>query len=147
MKKLIRLVSFVLVFSFAIVLPVHAETVVEPRGSKFFAAHDTFLYKTGATEFQVWFDVTANAAIMEQLGVSCIDVDVSADGVNWTVAKTYTMQEYYSQMICENTVSHTGYVTYTDAIPGYYYRAYITFYAKNSYGIGELFRYAPAIQM
>ena len=35
-------------------------------------------------------------------------------------------------MVDQNTSSYAGYVTYSGASSGYYYTAYVTFYAKNS---------------
>jgi hypothetical protein len=83
---------------------------------------------------------------MDELGVSSIEVDRSPDGENWTLIRTYDADDY-SQMIRENTGSHEGCITYRYATPSYYYRAYITFYAKNSAGSGKRFRYTAVLQM
>ena len=147
MKKLVRLVCMLLVFSFLVAVPAQATSDAESRGSTFFAEYGTDLYKTSSSSFQIWFDVTANAGTsMQVLGVSEIIVYRSADQQSWTKMRTYTM-ENYPDMVDQSTGSHTGYVTYNYATTGYYYTAYITFYAKNSTGIGERYVYTEILHM
>ena len=147
MKKSIRVICMLLVCSLFFAIPAQATTVVEPRESAFFSYYGTDLYKTSSSSFQIWFDVVANAGTsMQVLGVSEIIVYRSADQQSWTKMRTYTMDNY-SQMVAQNTQSHDGYVTYNYATTGYYYRAYITFYAKNSTGIGERYVYTEILRM
>lgn len=146
MKRLMRFVCMTLVFGLLLVIPAYAETTVEPRESAFFASYGTDLYKASSTSFEIWFDVNANATWMDKLGVSDITVYQSANQQSWTEVGFYHMDDY-PHMIDTNTVSHTGYVTYYDAIPGYYYTAYITFYAQNSRGIGERYVYTEILRM
>lgn len=147
MKKLTRFVCMILVLSVFLAVPAQAASVVEPRGSAFFAAYGTDLYKTSSTSFQIWFDVIANAGnTMQVLGVSEIIVYRSADQTSWTKMRTYYMEDY-PEMVSQNTEDHGGYVTYSYATPGYYYTAYITFYAKNSTGIAERDVYTEIIKM
>ena len=146
MKKLVRFVCMILACSLILVVPAQAENMVEPRGSAFFASYGTDLYKTSSSSFQIWFDVTANAARMDVLGVREIIVYRSADQQSWTKMRTYTMNNY-PEMVDQNTTCHGGYVTYNYATTGYYYRAYITFYAKNSTGIGERYVYTEILRM
>ena len=146
MKKFIRLICMLLVFSVFLAVPVYAQTATESRGSAFFASYGTDLYKTSSTSFQIWFDVDANAATMQELGASEIVVYRSADKQSWARMTTYR-SSIYSQMIAYNTGSHIDYVTYGSATSGYYYRACITFYAKNSTGIGERDVYTEIIKM
>ena len=146
MKRFTHFICLVLVACLVLAVPVSAETVTEPRASAYFAAHNTSLYKTGTRSFLICFDVIANAAIMQELGVSTIEVERSPDGVNWSLMRTYEATSH-SVMICQNTGSHEGYVTYNTGTPGYYYRAYVTFYAKNSAGSAKLFRYTETIQL
>lgn len=146
MKKSLRILSLVLALSLFFALPVHAASVVEPRGSAFFSSYWTFLYKASSNSFEIWFDVDSNAAIMQEIGVSIIEVYRSADQENWTKMRTYEMEDY-PEMIDDNTGSHTGYVTYNNATSGYYYRARVIFYAKNSTGIGERFVYTEILKM
>ncbi len=146
MKKVTRFVCMLLVLSVFLVIPAYAQTAAEPRGSAFFSSYGTDLYKTGTRTFQIWFDVDSNLTTMDELGVSEIIVYRSEDGQNWTEMRTYHMEDY-SQMIAYNTGSHIDYVTYENATPGYYYTAYIFFYAKNSTGIGERDVYTEILRM
>lgn len=146
MKKLVRFVSVMLVLSLFLAVPAYAQSEAEPRGSAFFGAYGTDLYKTGTRSFQIWFDVTANLYDMDELGVTEIIVYRSPNRQSWSRMKTYTPEDY-PEMLAYNTFSHVGYVPFNYATPGYYYRAYITFYAKNSTGIGERYVYTEILQM
>lgn len=147
MKKLVHFICIILVCSLLLATPAQATGVAEPRASAFFSSYGTDLYKTSSSSFQVWFDVVANAGpSMQELGVSEIVVYRSADRQSWTRMNTYRMGTY-PQMVEQNTQSHEGYVVYNNATTGYYYRARITFYAKNSTGIGELDEYTEIIRM
>lgn len=148
MRKYIRMICVVLVVCLVFAFPVSAESGSQSRASLYFAAHDCYLYKIDSSTFEIWFDVTATASALplQVLGVSSVEVDRSPDGVNWSLIRTYDAEDY-PQMLCENTGTHDGYITYRYATPGYYYRAYITFYAKNSSGSGKLYRYTATLQM
>lgn len=147
MKKLVRFICIILACALVLVVPAQAESVVEPRASAFFASYGTDLYKTSSSSFQIWFDVIANAGnTMQILGVSEIIVYRSADQQSWTKMRTYTMDNY-PEMVDQNTEDHIGYVTYNYATTGYYYTAYITFYAKNSTGIAERYVYTEILRM
>ena len=146
MKRLVRFVCIVLAFSLFLAIPSYAESPAEPRGSAFFAAYSTDLAKFSSTSFNIWFDVDANAAQMDVIGVSEIIVYQSADQQNWTQTRTFYMEDW-PEMIDTNTASHVGHIRYNYATPGYYYTAYITFYAKNSTGIGERYVYTEILKM
>ena len=147
MKKLIRFIGIILACSLLLAVPAYAESVATPWASAFFSSYGTDLYKTSSTSFQIWFDVVSNAGSSPQeLGVSEIALYESPDQQSWTRVQTYIMADY-PEMIDQNTTCHGGYVTYSNAITGYYYRARITFYAKNSRGIGELDVYTEIIRM
>ena len=147
MKKAIRFVCITLVLSILLVIPAYADSTAAPWGSIFFAAYGTDLYKTSNSSFEIWFDVDANAAMMDVIGVSEIVVYRSFDGQSsWTQTRVYDMDDY-PEMTTTYDYSHTSYVTYDTAITGYYYRAYITFYAKNSRGIGVRDVYTEIIRM
>ncbi|MBE6943350.1 MAG: hypothetical protein E7453_03710 [Ruminococcaceae bacterium] len=147
MRKCIRFICMILICSLLLAVPAYAESAAESRASAFFSSHSTDLYETSSTSFQIWFDVVSNAGSSPQeLGASEIALYESADGQSWTKIKTYTMDDY-PQMVDQNTTYHAEYVTYDTAITGYYYTARITFYAKNSRGIGELDVYTEIIRM
>lgn len=121
-----------------------AALAASPRSSAYFGSWDSYLYKTSSTSFEIWFDVTS-AGSMDELGVSSIEVQRSTNGSNWTTVKTYYPEDY-SAMIEEDTFSVYNCVTYTGA-KGYFYRAYVVFYAKNSRGVGEMPDYAEVISI
>lgn len=139
MKQFMKMVCIVLAVSVLLAVPVFAEQEETPWASAYFISYSTYLYRTTGTQFEVWFDVSARN-VMTELGVSSILLQESSDGENWTTVKTYEPEDY-PQMICENTGSHAGCVSYT-GLAGRDYRAYVTFYAKNSSGIGKRFVYA-----
>ena len=146
MKKLTRFACIILILGIFLAMPAQAQSIVEPRGSAFFGTYGTDLYKTSSSSFQIWFDVVSNVATMDELGVTEIILYRSADLESWSKMRTYTV-EYHPQMLAYNTTSHGGYVTYNYGTTGYYYRAYITFYAKNSTGIGERYVYTEILRM
>lgn len=145
MKRFARYISLVVALLLIIATPFSAQAAAETRASDFFAAHDTFISKVTENRFKVWFDVTATGT-MQKLGVREIEIDRSIDGSNWESIAYYD-SAFYPAMIASNTGSHTSYITYHAAVPGYYYRAYVTFYAKNSSGTGRLSRLTATFQM
>lgn len=142
----IEKISILLVCSLLLAVPAQAASTVEPRGSAFFSSYITDLYKTSSSSFQIWFDVVSNVHRMDELGITEIILYRSADKQTWSRMRTYTV-EYHPHMIARNTTSHDGYVTYNYGTTGYYYTAYIIFYAKNSTGIGERYVYTEILQM
>jgi hypothetical protein len=101
--------------------------------------------KTGDYQFKIWFDVVANAEVMDEIGLSEVVIYRSPDNVSWYEVRTYTMDEN-PEMIATNTTSHTGYVTYSNAT-GKYYKAEVTIYAKKGTGIAEIYRETTVLQM
>ena len=147
MKKFVRFICITLVLSILLAIPAYAESTSEPRGSIFFAAYGTDLYKVSSTSFEIWFDVDSNVDMMDVLGVSEIVVYRSATGQSpWTEVKTYDMEDY-PEMTEAYSYSYVNYVTYNNAISGYYYTAHVTFYATNSRGIGERDVYTEILKM
>lgn len=142
MKKLIRITCIIMAIVLLFAVPVYAEEV-STWSSSYIAIFDSYLWKISDNQFQVWFDITG-MGMMEELGVSQIKVQRRASpNDEWVTFKTY-LPSSYPQMICKNTGSHVDCVTYTGT-PGYYYRAVVTFYAKNSKGIGKIVDYAETI--
>jgi hypothetical protein len=125
-----------------LIIPVSAMENVSPKASDYFMASSTYLWKVNSTTFEAWFDIDALDG-MEELGASSIKIQRSSDRVNWTTMYTYT-KELYPHLIAENTVSHSGYVTYTGS-PGYYYRAVVTYYAKKGTGTGYSTKYTSSM--
>lgn len=131
MKRFVKIVCVVMAFVLCMAIPVSAQEI-SPYASSFFGSHNVYLWKTSSNSFQVCFSVTA-VGTMAELGVNYIDIERSADGVNWTVVKTYDSDDY-SNLVATDTFYHSGNVTYTGMVNGYQYRAYVELYAKNSSG-------------
>lgn len=142
MKRFLRSICVVLICMILFHSVVYAAENVDARASNFFIRHITYIEKVTTRQFEVWFSVVAVES-MDELGVKRIIVQRSSDGENWTAMKTFEKEDY-SNMICTNTVSHSGYVTYWGT-PGYYYRALVCYYAKNGANIGEYDTYSDTI--
>lgn len=140
MKKLIKILCFCMA---AVMLFSTTAFAAEGRASNFFAMTSTYLERTSGSSIDIWFDV-CGVEIMDEIGVREIRLQRSTDRSNWTTIKTYKMADY-PEMICEDTAGHADYLTYSNASSGYYYRAYVLFYAKNSRGIGEFADYTATI--
>lgn len=147
MKRFTRCVCLVLIVALLAAVPVCADDGITPYSSSFFMCYDTYLYAvsstTTTTRFQVVFDVTA-LGTMYELGTNYIEIQRSSDGQNWTVMRTCTPSDY-PQMLEYNTFTHVDYISYTGT-KGYYYRAYVEFYAKNSTGQGSMSDWTPIYQ-
>ena len=141
MKRFFKIVTMLLVVSLVLSIPAFAS---EPRASAFFIRTSTYLEKVSGTTFDVWFDVTATG-LMDEVGVSTIKVQRSSDETNWTTMYTYS-KDSYSQMTDENTGGHVDSVRYSGTA-GYFYRAKVTFYAKNSSGTGTYVMYTDTIKV
>lgn len=144
MKKGLKIVSLLLVLCL-LAVPVNAEGNVESRESMFFSSYCTYLAPGDHYAVEVIFDVNANALRMDEIGTIMIELYESKDQESWTKVKIFEAEDY-PQMLDYNSGSHTGYVTYYASMPTYYYRAYVTFYAKDSRGIGKRFVYTPILR-
>ena len=144
MRRFIRCVSLIMIAAILLAIPVSAAENGDTRASSYFGCSSVYLYKTSALTFEAWFDVTAIRG-MEELGARTIKIQRSEDGESWIDVKIFS-RDSYSNLICTNTARHASYVTYTGT-PGYYYRAYIVLYAKDSNGSGEWYRYTSPIQL
>ena len=131
MKRFLRIVSAILAMAALMAVPAQAAETVTPRGSSYFGAACTYLWHVSGTTFEVWFDVTGVRG-MDEIGASSIAIQRSTDGQSWTTVKTFSKSSYPS-MVDKNTGCHASYVTYTGST-GYYYRARVTIYAKDSNG-------------
>ena len=133
MKRLTQIVCLLLIMSMVLAIPAFAAE----QASHYFASHSCYLWEVSDSEFQVWFDVTAVAA-MDTLGASEIKVQRSSDGVNWTTVATYN--DFYGY----NKSQYGSYATYSSVISGNYYRAKVTFYAEDDTGVGEYTAYTSS---
>ena len=146
MKKFMRFMCMALALSLVLAMPAYAENNAGARGSIFFSSYATDLEKVSSTSFLIWFDVDSNAVMLDVLGVSEIIVYRSTDQQTWKEMKVYEPDDF-PEMTSTNAFYHTGYVTYSYATPGCYYRAYITFYAEDSRGVGERYVYTEILRL
>ena len=123
-------------------IPGFAAEVAEPRASSFFIKSSVYLCNVSGASFEAWFDVTG-LGTMDKIGANFIKIQRSSDGENWTTMRTFT-KESYSNLVGQNTTTHAAGVSYTGT-RGFYYRAYIQLYAKNSTGYGTWDRYTSAL--
>lgn len=145
MKKVTKTICLMLVLATLLSVTASAATMEEAGTySLFFVGYGSYCWKTKDTQFQVWFDVTAKRT-MDKLGVERIKIQKSADGENWLTVMTYN-SSYYDYLLGEDTGFYSNHVTYTGA-SGYYYRAYLTFYAEDSSGIGKVYQYTQPIYL
>lgn len=137
MKKLIRVVCFIITISVLLVMPVLAEES-STYSSIFFASYDSFIRPSGNT-LNIWFDVVGNGS-MEEIGAQSILLERSSNRTDWTTIRVFYPEDY-PQMIYTNTGFAYDYVS-CNVTGGYFYRAYVTFYAKNSRGRGNIYDYS-----
>lgn len=143
MKRFSQIICLILVLSLTLAIPVSAMGS-SSWASNYFGSHSCYLWGVSSTGFQVWFDVRA-LRMMDELGASTIKVQRSSDAVNWSTVKTYLKANYSQMTTTERTASYAGYVTFNDADSGYYYRAYVEYYAKDSNGTGTLSSYTSHV--
>ena len=142
MKKILKAVCILMVAVMLFTTTAFAAESADSRASDYFAVTSTFIERYSDSELEIWFDVTA-VGRMDVLGVRYIELQRSTDRSNWTTVKTYDKANY-SQMTCANTAAHADCVSYQGS-SGYYYRAYVEFYAKNSNGTGVYHRYTATV--
>ena len=134
MKRFIQLICLLLILSSILGVSASAVEEIQPWGSNYFGSRLGYLIKTSTTQFQIWFEVTSMSTMLE-LGTSEIVVQRSTDESNWSDMMTF-YKSAYTQMTGNNTADYQNYVSYTGT-SGYYYRAKIWFYARNSNGTAE----------
>lgn len=140
MKRFARIVCLIIAVSLIVAVPVLADQT--ERASNYFSSYKAYCYEKSSTELGVYFSVAA-VDTMNELGASLVKVQRSSDGINWTTVKTFK-KSMYPQMIDTNTGFH-GTTLYCTKTSGFYYRAYVEFYAKNSTGTGYLYYYSARI--
>lgn len=141
MKKFIRFVCLLVVMATLVAAPAYATEQTE-RASIYFSSYRAYCYAASSTKIEVNFYVVG-AGIMDEIGASQILVQRSSDRTNWTTVKTFSRGNY-SDMIDTNTGAHGATLSCTVA-SGYYYRAYVTFYAEKDSGYGKKYYYTEII--
>lgn len=135
MKRFIHSICFVLVAVLLLSIPAMAAETADPRASYYFTSSSTYLCNVSGASFEAWFEVTGTAR-MEEIGVNFIKIQRSSDGENWTTMRTFSKEDY-PHLLSYNSPTHAAGISYTGT-RGFYYRAWIQLYAKNSRGWGEM---------
>lgn len=143
MKRLIKCMCLLLVCMSVLVIPVSAESRSMEASSYFFRT-SAYLNELSGTSFEVYFEVTAVDG-MDKLGASVIKVQRSEDDENWETVHT-RKKGSYTGMAASDTGDHNYSFTYTGT-SGYYYRAYVEFYAKKDNGEAFLDYYTESIHL
>ena len=137
MKRFTKGICLLLIL--ATLLPTSALAAVPEdtvgTNSLFFVNYSTYCWQIADDQFEVWFDVSAQRA-MDKLGAQRIIIQKSSDGENWINVMTF-LSSYYEYLLGANRGYYSGHVTYK-GVQGCYYRAYVTFYAEDSVGIGKV---------
>lgn len=141
MKRVIRLICVLIVIAMIIAIPAYAEDLSQ-KASGFFSAYRAYCYAASSTSIEINFTVIG-VGVMQEIGASQIQVQQSSDQTNWTTVRTFSRGND-ANMISTNTGFH-GATLSCDVDSGYYYRALVTFYAKNSSGYGEKYYYTEII--
>lgn len=144
MKRFNRCMSFFLAVVVLLSFPVCATEEIEPRASNYFFNYSAYLREVDSFNFTIVFSITA-LRIMEELGAKRIKVQISSDGENWATTQTYT-RDTHPGFVEEDTGVHVYELNYNGS-RGYYYRAVITFHAKDSTGSASSTVYTPVIQL
>lgn len=141
MKRFLRLVCLLVVFSTLAAIPAYAQEVTL-RGSNELSSYRAYCTKISSTQVVVSFQVLGTTAL-DEIGANTIKVQYSSDGVNWTTAKTFRKANYPS-MVDHNTGMHGG--TLTATVPsGKQYRAYVEFYGEKDGNSTTRFYYTAII--
>lgn len=145
MKRLVKTVCVIVSVVLLLAVPVSAQTPAAPYSSTIFISNDSYIVKASSVQMKIWFEVVALDTVSE-LGVSYIKIQRSQDGASWETMKEYYPYTY-TKMIGYDVGEMADYVTYTGT-PGWYYRAYVVFYAKNySGGIAETAEYTDIFRL
>lgn len=144
MRKLPICLFFTLLITAVLAIPVSAAEYRSVDASDYFMSTELYLRKNSSTQFDICFEATG-VGTMDEIGASLIKVQRSSNGSSWSDVKTYT-KESYPQLIDKNTTIHNHEEPYSGT-QGYYYRAYIEFYAQKGYNVGTLYRYTASIKL
>lgn len=144
MKRFARCISLLVVLALVLAMPVYAVDDRAIEASNFFSYTRAYLAKQSGTTFHICFQVTGTG-IMDKIGASYIELQCSSDDSNWDPVATYSKVNYDS-MTDDNTQTHASYFTYT-GVKGYYYRAYVEFYAEDDTGTGCYTYYTSSIKV
>lgn len=141
MKRFVRVVCLFVVIATLATVPAAAEEFM-PRASDYLSSYRAYCVKDSSTSVTVAFHVLGTR-LMDEIGVNLVKVQYSSDQEHWTTAKTFRKADY-SNMTVADAAAHAS--TLTCTVPaGYYYRAYVEFYAAKDNGFAERYYYTATI--
>lgn len=145
MKRFVKMICILMAVVLLLAVPVSAQESAAPYASTHFVHHRAYLEKNSSVQIKINFEAIA-VGLMDELGVNYIKIQRSQNGTNWETMKEY-YPYIYTKMIGYDITTISDYLTYTGT-PGWYYRAYVVFYAKNySGGIAEVTQYSEIFQL
>lgn len=145
MKRFVKTICVLMAAVLLLAVPVNAQTSASPYSSLFFRQYESYITRVSSVQMRINFEVTA-VQTMDELGVNYIKIQRSQNGTNWETMKEY-YPYIYTKMIGYDITTISDYLTYTGT-PGWYYRAYVVFYAKNySGGIAETAEYTDIFRL
>jgi hypothetical protein len=112
------------------------------EASYYLSSYSGYVYMPANGNTQVHFSVTGTG-VMTEIGALTIVLMESSNGTSWTTKKTFT-RSVYTNMMGSNAVTHSATVTFYGGVSGYYYKAYITFWASRN-GSGDSRQYVTAV--
>lgn len=146
MKRFFCVIAILLIISllpFGVIATVQEEA--STYASAFISETTCYVYSVDTDTFGVWFDIVGKYK-MDAIGASSVQIQRSATGTSsWTTVKTFSSSAY-SNLLSYNTVFHGDSVTHTGT-QGYYYRAYVVFYAEKDGNTGRYASYTDVIHL
>lgn len=128
MKHLSKLICIIIICA---IIAIPADALTE--ASHYFSMESAYLTRTSGTTFAISYDVTGTGT-MDELGADLVHVERSTDDSNWSTVYTFYDSDR-NNMIGENKSMHACELYYT-GLSGYYYRAYVEFYAQDDGNYG-----------
>ena len=131
-KYIVQFVAVVILIMLMISGGVSALAATQ-RSTMFIDSQSSSITRTTNTELKVYYCVDS-LATLDKLGVFSISIQRSSDQQTWQTESSF----YYvnnPEFVDENTCVHSG-TLYYNGTRGYYYRAYIVFFASKD-GSGE----------
>jgi len=126
MRKKIALLIMLLIAMFSFASVANASIY----SSDYIARAESHIIVNSNGNLTISFSI-AGRTIMDQIGVKTIILQERANSnSSWEEATTYSYEDY-SNMMRYNTDETKSNVTYSNALPGYQYRAKVYFYAEN----------------
>lgn len=131
MKRYARLLTMFLTLIMITSSALAVDHTIRPLASDYLYFYSAYIADKGNGKLNIHFSVNCSGE-MSEIGASSITLMWSSNGTDWYTAKTFKPRDH-SQMLSQNKISYMSSVTYSGT-KGKYYKALVTFYAKNSSG-------------